>query len=107
VLASLLALWCQIVLGTALVPVAFDPLANAAICHEDGGQAPRQQPIHHDCALCVQCLLHVASIALPPQPPAAPTPPAITLAANEAIPQAPPPRRITIAAQPRGPPALT
>ena len=109
-LASLLALWCQIVLGATVLPaVTLDPLAGAPICHATDEDRQRQpaQPVHHDCALCVSCLAHAAFTALPPpQAPATPMPRVAITVAAVARQDAPPPR-IFFAAQPRGPPALT
>jgi hypothetical protein len=109
--ASLLAVWCQIVLLATIsfMPLAMtaDPLGNVPICHaQDGPQSTPGQPIH-DCALCAICLAHALPMAI-----VSPTP---TLPARQAVadvrlaaahPRAPP-FRLVAAAQPRGPPSLT
>lgn len=110
--ASLLAVWCQVLLlGTlSLAPLqaAFDPTGDPPLCHADGGSQPNapDQPAH-DCVLCVVCVTHAVPVAiLSPTPVFAPRVIVAAVRHPAARPRAPPLRPVA-AAQPRGPPALT
>ena len=112
--ASLLAVWCQILLlaTISLAPLAIsvDPLSNVPICHtgHDGTPPSQQDPDHstHDCALCVVCLSHAAPLAILAATPQLPEhQPVATVPLDAAYPRGPPIRLVS-AAQPRGPPPL-
>ncbi|MFI4979863.1 MAG: DUF2946 family protein [Nevskiales bacterium] len=114
--ASLLAVWCQILLvatiAAAPFAVAADPLAGAPICHvateSDNGPPAQHKPNHpsHHCVLCVLCLAHASAVPI-----LAATPNLLerrsiaTVRLDAAQPRAPPVRPVA-AAQPRGPPSL-
>jgi hypothetical protein len=109
--ASLLAVWCQIVLlatiSLAPLTIGADRLRDAPICHAQDGTPPAApgQPTH-DCALCAICLAHATPLAiLPPTSTLARGQIAIPLRLAVAQPRAPPIHLIA-AAQPRGPPSL-
>jgi hypothetical protein len=111
--ASLLAVWCQILLlaTISLAPLAIgaDPAGSVPICHADDGTQPAQQKPDrpaHDCAICVICLSHAWPVAvLPPTPQLPERHSVVTVRRAAAHPRAPPVRLIA-AAQPRGPPSL-
>ena len=69
--ASLLAVWCQILLlaTISLTPldISAGPVGDVPICHADDGAQPAQQKQDHpahDCALCVICLSHASALSL-------------------------------------------
>src|SRR4051794_28658908 len=69
--ASLLAVWCQVLLlaTVSLAPLTIggDRAENIPICHADDGTQPGQQkpePPAHDCAQCVLCLSHTTALAV-------------------------------------------
>jgi hypothetical protein len=111
--ASLLAVWCQIVLlaTISLAPLSIGAhrLGDAPICHAQDGPPPAApapgQPAH-DCALCAICLVHATPMAiLPPTQTLPGRQIAIPVRVAVAQPRAPP-IRLHAAAQPRGPPSL-
>jgi hypothetical protein len=111
--ASLLAVWCQILLlamiSLAPLGVGADPLGDVPICHADqGSQHPQQAPGHHthDCALCILCLSHALPMALLTSAPALPARQSIVMVRLDSVQPRAPPLRPIDAAQPRGPPAL-
>jgi len=112
--ASLLAVWCQILLlaSISLVPAAMavDPLANVPICHIHDGTPPAQPPPAqpaHNCALCALCMAQAVPLAVLPPTQALPERQSVaTTSPGKAQPRAPPVRRL-VAAQPRGPPSLS
>jgi hypothetical protein len=112
--ASLLAVWCQILLlaTISLAPLAAgaDPLGNIPICHIADGTPPAQPPPAqpaHNCALCVLCQAHAAPLAiLPPPTPALPEWQSVATVRLGAVQPRAPPVRPVAAAQPRGPPSL-
>src|SRR5690242_1135203 len=111
--ASLLAVWCQILLIATLslspLDISGGPVGDVPICHGDDGTGPAQQKPDRparDCALCVICLSHASAPSiLSPMPtlPERRSTPVVRLAA--AYPRAPP-IQLTLAPQPRGPPPL-
>jgi len=114
--ASLLAVWCQILLVATIAVAPFamaaDPLAGAPICHvatdSDSGQPAQHKPNHpcHDCVLCVLCLAHASAVPILPTTPTLPERRSIaTVRLDTGQPRAPPVRPVA-AAQPRGPPSL-
>lgn len=112
--ASLLAVWCQIVLlaTISLVPLtaASDPLGSIPICHADADEETRpaqQTPDHrtHDCALCAICLAHALPLAIVAPLPALPVRQSIAAVRLDAARARAPPVRLVAAAQPRGPPS--
>jgi len=111
--ASLLAVWCQIVLlatiSLAPLAVAADPFGNAPICHAQDGvqpEAPAPGQPAHDCALCAICLAHASPLAILSPTPTLPGR-QIVIAVRLAVAQPrAPPIRLIAAAQPRGPPSL-
>ncbi len=111
--ASLLAVWCQILLlaTISLVPAAMadDPIANVPICHSHDRTQPAQptpaQP-PHNCALCALCLAHAAPLAILPPTPALPERQSVAATQPGAAHPRAPPLRPVAAAQPRGPPSL-
>jgi hypothetical protein len=111
--ASLLAVWCQILLlatiSLAPLDISAGPVGDVPICHADEGTQPAQQkPDHpaHDCALCVICLSHASPLAiLAPRPTLPERRPMPIVRLEAAYPRAPP-VRLVAAAQPRGPPSL-
>jgi hypothetical protein len=111
--ASLLAVWCQILLlatiSLAPLDVAVDPLGSLPICHLAGGTQPAQQsPVQpsHRCAVCAICLTHALPSAILSPTPTLPERHVIgAVRPGEAQPRAPP-VRLVAAAQPRGPPSL-
>jgi len=114
--ASLLAVWCQILLVSTIAVAPFamaaDPLAGAPICHVatdgDSGQPARHKPNHpgHDCVLCVLCLAHASSVPILPATPNLPERRAIVAVRVDAAQPRAPPVRPVAAAHPRGPPSL-
>jgi hypothetical protein len=69
--ASLLAVWCQILLLATISPMPLDisagPVGDVPICHADDGTGPAQQKPDHparDCALCVICLSQASAPSL-------------------------------------------
>ena len=112
--ATLLAVLCQIVLvATISLPpsIVADPIGSAPICHGDGDTQAPQQPEksdHHsyDCALCVLCLSHALSLAVPAPVPVLPEPQSIETVQLAAVWSRAPPVRLAFAPQPRGPPPL-
>jgi hypothetical protein len=112
--ASLLAVWCQILLlaTISLSPLAIGagPAGSVPICHADDGTQPAQQkPDHpaHDCALCVLCLSHASPLAILAPPPQLPERQSVVTARRAAAYPRAPPVRLVAAAQPRGPPSLS
>jgi hypothetical protein len=111
--ASLIAVWCQIVLlatiAQAPLGLGADPIGNAPICHTDDGTPPAPpNPGHpgHDCALCVLCVSHGLPVALLSTAPSLlERRPVATVRLYAAQPRGPP-VRLVAAAQPRGPPSL-
>ncbi len=111
--ASLLAVWCQILLlaTMSLVPAAMadDPLGNIPVCHIHDGTSPAQPPPAqpaHNCALCALCMAQAVLLAILPPTQALPEQQSVaTTQPGMAQPHAPPVRRL-VAAQPRGPPSL-
>ena len=110
--ASLLAVWCQILLlaTISLAPLErmADPVGDFQICHTDNGSQPAHQPSHpaHSCVLCVCCISHAVSLAIlsPMQTlPSGRTVASVHLCAVQAR---APPVLLVAAAQPRGPPSL-
>jgi Protein of unknown function (DUF2946) len=109
--ASLLAVWCQILLlaSISLAPsaMAADPLGDIPICHTDDGTQPvKQKPGEpgHNCTLCALCLSNVSPLAILSPPPTLFALQSVAIVQPaEAIPQAPP-VVVVFAAQPRGPP---
>jgi hypothetical protein len=112
--ASLLAIWCQILLlaTISLAPPAIgaDPAGSVPICRaEDGTQPAQQKPDRpvHDCALCVICMSHAWPVAiLAPMPQLPERRSVVTGRRAAAYPRAPP-VRLVATAQPRGPPSLS
>jgi len=110
--ASLLAVWCQILLlaSISLAPLAVDadPVGNVPICHaEDETQPAQQKPGHpaHDCALCVLCLPHASPLAILSPTPALPERRSVAATRLDAAHPRAPPVHLISAAQPRGPPS--
>jgi len=111
--ASLLAVWCQILLLATISPMPLDisagPVGDVPICHADDGTGPAQQKPDHparDCALCVICLSQASAPSLLSPMPTLPerrSTPIVRL--ESAYPRAPP-IQLTLAPQPRGPPPL-
>ena len=111
--ASLLAVWCQILLlatiSLAPLDIGAGPVGDVPICHTgDGAQPAQQKPDHpaHDCALCVICLSHASPLAILAPPPQLPERKSPTTARRAAAYPRAPPARLVAAAQPRGPPSL-
>ena len=111
--ASLLAVWCQILLlatiSLAPLDIGAGPVGDVPICHADDGTQPAQQkPDHpaHDCALCVICLSHASPLAILAPPPQLPERQSVATARRAAAYPRAPPVRLVAAAQPRGPPSL-
>jgi hypothetical protein len=112
--ASLLAVWCQIVLlaSISLVPLsaASAPLGSFPICHADADeetQPAQQTPNHHthDCALCAICLAHASPLAIVTPHPTLPVRQSIAAVRLDAARARAPPVHLLTAAQPRGPPS--
>ena len=111
--ASLLAVWCQILLvaSISLAPVGVeaDPLGSVPICHLDDGTGPAQQAPgapSHRCALCAICLAHALPSAVLSPPVALPVRQSVTAVRLDAAQPRAPPFRWPASAQPRGPPSL-
>jgi hypothetical protein len=111
--ASLLAVWCQLLLlATISLPppdISAGPVGDVPICHADDGTGPAQQkPDHpaHDCALCVICLTHASTPGLLSPGPTLPERQSAPIVRLEAAYPRAPPIRLTLAPQPRGPPPL-
>jgi hypothetical protein len=112
--ASLLAIWCQILLLATISLAPLDlgagPAGSVPICHADDGTQPAQQKPDrpaHDCALCVICLSHAGPVAiLAPTPQLPERQSVVTARRASAYPRAPP-VRLVASAQPRGPPSLS
>jgi hypothetical protein len=111
--ASLLAVWCQVLLlaTISLAPldiVGAGPGGDVPICHAgDGTQPAQQKPDHpaHDCALCVICLSHASPLAILAPPPQLPEWQLVATTRRAAAYPRAPPARLVAAAQPRGPPS--
>jgi hypothetical protein len=112
--ASLLAVWCQVVLlaitSIASIAVgAVDPVGSAPVCRaRDEGQPPDPKPARsgHECALCVLCLTNTPPLThLTPGPTFPDRHVVIIRRLTAAYPRAPP-LRLIAASQPRGPPTL-
>jgi hypothetical protein len=112
--ASLLAVWCQIVLlatiSLAPLTAASAPLGSFPICHADASeetQPAQQTPDHHthDCVLCAICLAHALPLAIVTPPATLPVRHSVAAVRLDAARARAPPVRLVTAAQPRGPPS--
>jgi hypothetical protein len=110
--ASLLAVWCQILLLATISPppeMSTSPVGDVPICHADDGAQPAQQkPDHptHDCALCVICLSQTSAPGLLSPGPTLPKRQSARIVRLEAAYPRALPIQFTLALQPRGPPSL-
>jgi hypothetical protein len=111
--ASLLAVWCQILLLATIslspLDISAGPVDDVPICHADDGTGPAQQkPDHptHDCVLCVICLSHASAPSLLSPGPTLPERQSAPIVRLEAPYPRAPPIQLTLAPQPRGPPSL-
>ena len=109
--ASLLAVWCQILLlaTISLTPMGAgaDPVGNLPICHGDDGSQPAPEPSQtdHNCAFCVCCVSHALPLAILSPVQVVPYRQSVaSVRLYTAQPRAPPVRLVS-AAQPRGPPS--
>jgi hypothetical protein len=110
--ASLLAVWCQVLLLAAisLAPLGAEaqPVGNPPICHTDRGSQPApHQPSHpaHNCVVCVVCVSSASPLGTLPPTPMLPDRQSVAGALLKVTQPGTPPLQLVAAAQPRGPPS--